>query len=96
MSRGTGAARCLSPLGDRHGGGQRRRRVLRALFDAEHNKSSAAHALGLDRETIRRDVVEIERRLGCRLHGCQAEIDVALRVEELRQLRSKDAPAIVM
>lgn len=85
-------ARYLAPLDDRHGGGCRRRGVLRAFFDADHNKSSAAHALGVDPRTVHRQVVEIEERLGCRIHECHAEIAVALRVEELRQLRDEDAP----
>lgn len=80
----------LSPLDEPRGGGVMRRRVLRAFFDAEHNKSSAAHALDVDRDTIHRQLKEIERRLGCRLHERQAEIEVALRLEELRGHRDAD------
>jgi hypothetical protein len=73
----------LSPLGDGRGGGLIRRRVLRALFEAEYNKSSAAHALRVDRETVHRHVKEIERRLGRRLHERRVEIEMALRLDEL-------------
>jgi hypothetical protein len=73
----------LSPLDDAHGGGAGRRRMLRAFFDAEHNVSSAAAGLKVDRSTVRRWRGEIEQRLGCRLHERRAEIEVALRLEEL-------------
>lgn len=73
----------LSPLDDEHGGGAIRRRMLRAFFDAEHNVSSAAAGLKVDRSTVRRWRDDIEQRLGCRLHERRAEIEVALRLEEL-------------
>jgi hypothetical protein len=73
----------LSPLDDGHGGGAGRRRMLRAFFDAEHNVSSAAARLKVDRSTVRRWRGEIEQRLGCRLHERRAEIELALRLEEL-------------
>jgi GGDEF-like domain len=73
----------LSPLDDGHGGGAMRRRMLRAFFEAEHNVSSAAAGLKVDRSTVRRWRGEIEQRLGCRLHERRAEIEVALRLEEL-------------
>jgi hypothetical protein len=79
--------RCLSPLDGGDNAGTMRRRLLRVLFAAEHNKSSAAQALGVDRDTVHRHVKEIERRLGCRIHECQAEIDIALRIEELQEKR---------
>lgn len=73
----------LSPLDDGRGGGVGRRRMLRAFFDAEHNVSSAAAGLKVDRSTVRRWRGEVEQRLGCRLHERRAEIEVALRLEEL-------------
>ncbi len=81
----------LSPLDDGHGGGGAgRRRMLRAFFDAEHNASSAAAVLNVDRGTVHRRLADIERRLGCRLHERQAEIEVALRIEDLRAHRSPE------
>jgi sugar diacid utilization regulator len=74
----------LSPLDDERGGGPARRRTLRAIFDAEHNVSSAASMLKVDRRTVHRWLGEIERRLGYRLHERQAEIEIALRLEQLR------------
>lgn len=73
----------LSPLDDGHGGGTGRRRMLRAFFEAEHNVSSAAAGLKVDRSTVRRWRHDIEQRLGCRLHERRAEIELALRLEEL-------------
>ncbi|MHB2000716.1 MAG: helix-turn-helix domain-containing protein [Solirubrobacteraceae bacterium] len=81
-------ARWLAPLDGPRGRGQQRRAVLRALLAAEGNRSSAAHALGVDRDTVRRLIAEIEQRLGCRLSERQAEIEVALRIERMR-VRSK-------
>jgi PucR C-terminal helix-turn-helix domain/GGDEF-like domain len=86
--------RYLSPLDDLRTGGEAARRTLRALFDAEHNVSSAAHPLKVHRSTVHRQRNEIERRLGCRLHEHQAEIEVALRIEELRSIATRQAPAL--
>jgi hypothetical protein len=77
--------RYLSPLDDMRIGGKAARRTLRALFDTEYNVSSAAHPLRVHRSSVHRWREEIERRLGCRLHEHQAEIEVALRIEELRE-----------
>jgi GGDEF-like domain len=74
----------LSPLDDENGGGLALRRTLRAIFDAEHNVSSAASILKVDRRTVHRWLGEIEQRLGYRLHEHQAEIEIALRLEKLR------------
>jgi hypothetical protein len=82
----------LSPLDDGHGGGALRRGMLRAFFKAEHNVSSAAAELEVDRGTVRRWRGEIERRLGCRLHERRAEIEVALRLEELRAYGDAERP----
>jgi hypothetical protein len=77
----------LSPLDDMGIGGQAARRTLRALFDTEHQVSSAARKLDVDRSTVHRRRNEIEERLGCRLHERQAEVELAVRIEELREHR---------
>jgi hypothetical protein len=79
--------RYLLPLDDMRIGGQAARRTLRALFDTEYNVSSAAHPLKVHRSSVHRWREEIERRLGYRLHEHQAEIEVALRIEDLRERR---------
>ena len=83
----------LSPLDDLRIGGQAARRTLRALFETEHNVSSAAHKLDVDRSTVHRRRNEIERRLGCRLHEHQVGIEIALRVEDLLKHRDSAQPS---
>lgn len=83
----------LSPLDEMRIGGNAARNTLRALFRTGHNVSSAASALKVDRSTVHRQRNEIERRLGCRLQARQVEIEVALRVEDLRGQRDLQAPA---
>jgi hypothetical protein len=68
-------------------GGEAARRTLHALFDSEYNVSSAAHPLKAHRSSVHRWREEIEQRLGYRLHEHQAEIEVALRIEDLRERR---------
>lgn len=73
----------LAPLGARRGQGGVARRTLRAYFKAGGNAASAAKELRVAPKTIRRRVQEIEQRLGCPLPTCHAELDVALRLEDL-------------
>jgi hypothetical protein len=82
----------LSPLDDMRNGGHAARNTLRALFQTGHNVSSAASALKVDRSTVHRQRNEIERRLGCQLHKQQVEIEVALRIEDLRRQHDAQAP----
>lgn len=73
----------LSALGDRHGAGAVLRQTLRAYFTAERNASSAASALGVSRHTVENRLRTIEEKLGHLLGARQAELEVALRLEEL-------------
>lgn len=73
----------LAPLGSRRNGGGILRETLRAYFAAEHNASSAASALGVTRHTVQNRLRTIEERLGHALRTRQAELEVALRLEEL-------------
>jgi diguanylate cyclase with GGDEF domain/PucR-like helix-turn-helix protein len=75
----------LSPLGSQKEGGAVLRQTLRALFDAGHNVNAAAATLGVDRGTVRKRRRIVEQRLGRPLHTCQAELEVALRLEELQE-----------
>jgi hypothetical protein len=79
--------RYLCPLDGMGIGGRAARRTLRALFDTEHNVSSAAHALNVNRSTVHRRRDEIEGRLGCALQERQVDIEIAMRIEELREQR---------
>lgn len=83
----------LSPIDDMRIGGQAARRTLRALFQTGHNVSSAASALKVNRSTVHRQRSAIEERLGCQLHVRQGEIEVALRIEDLRRQRDAQASA---
>ena len=76
--------RYLSPLDEVAIGRGEARRALRALFDSKHNVSSAAHLLGVHRSTVHRWRNCIEERLGP-LQEHQADIEIALRIEELRE-----------
>jgi hypothetical protein len=86
----------LSPLGGRDNGGAALRETLRAYFAAERNASSAASALGVARHTVEKRLRMIEEKLGQRLRTRQAELEVALRLEELsdREARLPEANAV--
>ena len=73
----------LSPLGDCGNGGAVLRQTLRAYFAAERNASSAASAMGVTRHTVENRLRTIEEKLGQTLRTRQAELEVALRLEEL-------------
>lgn len=75
--------RYLRPLDELPIGGADARRALQALFDSKHNVSSTAHMLGVHRSTVHRWRNCIEDRLGP-LHQHQGDIEIALRVEQLR------------
>jgi PucR C-terminal helix-turn-helix domain/GGDEF-like domain len=73
----------LAPLGDRENGGGVLRKTLRAYFAAERNASSAASALGVARHTVQNRLRIIEEKLGQGFRTRQAELEVALRLDEL-------------
>jgi hypothetical protein len=72
----------LSPL-DGHKDSAVSRETLRAYFAAGCNAATAAAALRVDRHTVERRLHAIEMRLGRLLPTCRAELEVALRLEEL-------------
>jgi hypothetical protein len=72
----------LSPL-DGQKGSEVLRETLRAYFVAGCNAATAAAALRVDRHTVERRLHTVETRLGRTLNTCRAELEVALRVEEL-------------
>ncbi len=74
----------LTPLDQSRFGGHVLRRTLRAYLSAGRNISAAASALGVARNTIEGRLRAVEERLDRSLHGCSAELDVALRLDELR------------
>src|SRR6476659_5633912 len=73
----------LAPLSNERDGGAVLRQTLRAYFTAERNVSSAAAALGVSRQTVINRLRAIEERLARPLGSCGAEMDAALRLEDL-------------
>jgi hypothetical protein len=70
----------LGPL-DADRDGPRLRETLRAYYSGDCNAASAAAALGVDRQTVRRRLRKIEAALGRPLGRCRVEMEMALRVE---------------
>lgn len=77
----------LTPLDNTRKGSPALRTTLRAYFAAERNISSAAARLGVARQTVESHINTIEIRLGRRLPTCVAELETALRLEELDDFR---------
>jgi hypothetical protein len=73
----------LEPLGLERDEGRVAKRTLRAYFDASRNVSSAAAALGVSRRTVSNRLAAIEQRVGRPLSRVSAEIETAIRLEEL-------------
>ncbi|HEU4707539.1 MAG TPA: helix-turn-helix domain-containing protein [Solirubrobacterales bacterium] len=73
----------LAPLLRERDGGETLRKTLRAYFASGRNASSAAAALGVDRKTVTNRLAAAEERLGRPLSTCAAEVEAALRLEEL-------------
>ncbi len=73
----------LTPLRSQRDGGATLRRTLRTYINLECNATSAAEVLNVGRRTVKSRVCVAERLIGCALHECSAELDVALRLEEL-------------
>ncbi len=79
----------LSPLDEQRGGGMVLRETLRAYLKAGRSASSTAAALGVVRSTVENRLRMVEQSLGRPLPACLAELEVALRLE---QLGGFDAP----
>ncbi len=73
----------LEPLARQRDGGHRLRQTLRAYLGSGGNVSSAAARLGVKRHTVTNRLRMIEELIGRSVEGNSAEIDVALRLDEL-------------
>jgi hypothetical protein len=73
----------LAPLDGQGDSGLVLRETLRAYFAAGFNAATAAAALGIDRHTVQRRLRKVEEALNRLLPSCHAELEVALRLEEL-------------
>lgn len=79
----------LVPLSKGPDGGETLRETLRAYFSAERNVSSAAAALRVKRHTVTNRLRVIEKHLDRPLSTCAAEMEAALRLEELGDPRMR-------
>jgi PucR C-terminal helix-turn-helix domain/GGDEF-like domain len=77
----------LLPLNNLRDGGLAARKTLRAYFAAGRNTSKAANALDVTRPTVENRLKAVATCLGRTLHTCYAELEIALRVEDLRTQR---------
>lgn len=85
----------LSPLEEEGQSGAAIRETLRAYFAAGLNAATAAAALGVDRHTVQRRLRKAEAALGRRIDSCHAELEVALKLEELGDAPSPEVvPAV--
>jgi PucR C-terminal helix-turn-helix domain/GGDEF-like domain len=80
----------LAPLDAQGNSGAVLRETLRAYFAAGFNAATAAAALEVDRHTVQRRLRKVEETLGRLLHACHAELEVALRLEELEEPERAD------
>jgi hypothetical protein len=78
----------LAPLSTDHDGRETLCETLRAYFAAERKVSSAAAALGVNRNTVASRLRNVEDKLGRPLTSCATEVEVALRLDELRTIRA--------
>jgi hypothetical protein len=75
----------LEPLTREPDQGKTARDTLRAYFIADHNVSSAAAALGVNRHTVASRLRFIEQQIGRSLLRCRAEMEAALDIDDLEQ-----------
>lgn len=76
----------LGPLEKEGNTGQMLFPTLRAYFSTGGNAASAAESLGVNRQTVKRRVKLVEDTLGQIVQSCQAELQVALEIEEIQGL----------
>lgn len=82
----------LAPLARERDGGAALRETLRAYFETERNISSAAAALGISRQTVKRRLQAIEQYIGRSIGDCAVEIEATLRVERFVDPQGIDPP----
>jgi hypothetical protein len=64
--------------------------TLCGFYGSRRNIATAAVRLGVGRHTVERRLRRIESILGCQLEACDAQIEIALKVAELRQSSDGD------
>jgi hypothetical protein len=73
----------LEPLGAERDSAMALLQTSRAYFAAQRNSASAAAALGVTRQTVNNRLRVIEERLERPLDSCAADLELALRLQEL-------------
>jgi hypothetical protein len=73
----------LDPLATEKDGGAVSRETLRAYFAAQQNVTSAAAALGVNRNTVASRLRIVEERIGRPLGTCSSELLAALQLDDL-------------
>ncbi len=81
----------LKPLAEERDGGAAARRTLRAYFEAGRNVSSAAAALGANRQTVSKRLRAIDEKLSGALFQRSADLEAALRLDQLTAMGSGDS-----
>jgi hypothetical protein len=76
----------VTPLDDHRHGSHALCATLRAYVAAGRNATSAAASLGVARHTVESRLRKVEQRLGRLLPTCLAEVEIALRLDELDDL----------
>jgi PucR C-terminal helix-turn-helix domain/GGDEF-like domain len=75
----------LDPISAEKDGGTVSKETLRAYFAAQQNVSSAAAALGVNRNTVANRLRNIEEQIGRSLGSCGSELIAALELAELSE-----------
>jgi len=75
----------LLPMAAERDGGATLREALRAYFAADRSVTSAAAALGVSRQTVKARLHSVEERIGRPLDACGMDLEIALRLWELRE-----------
>jgi hypothetical protein len=83
----------LAPLERERDGGERLRGALRAYFSSGRNVSSAASALGVSRRTVANRLRAVEQIIGCPIATGAADIEAALRLQELDDASTSEGHA---
>jgi PucR-like helix-turn-helix protein/diguanylate cyclase with GGDEF domain len=83
----------LKPLEEGRDGGEVARETLRAYFATGRNVSSAAAALGVNRNTAANRLRSVEQAIGRPLDALAAELEAVLRLEEFDSIASGVIPA---
>jgi hypothetical protein len=85
----------LAPLEDRGRLGPKLRETLRVYFSVGESTSIAAEDLGVSRHTVRQRIRAVEEVLEQPLHTCNAELQIALQLDELIGMQQSDSQASV-